>query len=549
MVAYLYVRFSTKRQSKGNSEARQVGWAKKWCKKNDVQLDEQRDYADRGCSSYRGKNRTKGGLSRFLAACERGEIKPGSVLIVESLDRLSRENQLQGLKLIEKLVTDLGITLVTIAPEYRFEKGNLDLALTILAHIEFARANSESAVKSFRSKDNWEKKRARAMEKKMSKRSPGWLTLVGNEWQVDPGKAALVRRIFGMVRKGYGLRQVARILTEEGLEPLGTHSKARRWYCWTLSKLIHSDAVFGVFQPKMLQDGRFVPAGDAIQDYFPVVVPEAEALAARQAIRTREKLPGGNVTKVSNLFTGLVYQGKTSLTYYAPNGKNSYLIGGKMLSYPPFERALLFWLHDIHLVQSDSEIPHLERQKEGLEQRIAAVAKQLDVDPDFTLLLGKLSEYKKQLQEVTQRLDLATPVDSLLVHGQELIRLLETAADRTELRRELRQNIQQMVGRIDVSVGGQKGDRLIDVVVLYRDGRSRKVYYREQRGKIVETGFYLKEGGLEVRSQWHLFPFDANPTEELRRACQRLRAEGLSYAKIGKRLGVNSGRVFKLLQK
>ena len=44
-----------------------------------------------GVSAFRGKNRKKGDLSVFLAALEAGELEPNPVLILEDLDRLSRD--------------------------------------------------------------------------------------------------------------------------------------------------------------------------------------------------------------------------------------------------------------------------------------------------------------------------------------------------------------------------------------------------------------------------------------------------------------------------
>lgn len=47
-------------------------------------------YEDLGKSAFKGANSAHGHLSRFLASVKPGQIAPGSYLIVESLDRLSR---------------------------------------------------------------------------------------------------------------------------------------------------------------------------------------------------------------------------------------------------------------------------------------------------------------------------------------------------------------------------------------------------------------------------------------------------------------------------
>ena len=88
--AYSYLRFSTPEQSKGDSKRRQIEGAEEYAKANGLVLDEK--LRDEGISAYSGANRDKGALGGFLKKVEKGLIPTGSVLIVESLDRLSREN-------------------------------------------------------------------------------------------------------------------------------------------------------------------------------------------------------------------------------------------------------------------------------------------------------------------------------------------------------------------------------------------------------------------------------------------------------------------------
>ena len=51
---------------------------------------------DEGLSAFHQKHVTKGALGTFLAAVEAGKVPPGSVLIVEALDRLSRANPMDA---------------------------------------------------------------------------------------------------------------------------------------------------------------------------------------------------------------------------------------------------------------------------------------------------------------------------------------------------------------------------------------------------------------------------------------------------------------------
>ncbi|WP_350613570.1 hypothetical protein [Pseudomonas sp. HY7a-MNA-CIBAN-0227] len=68
--------------------------AKKFCDENDLELADPREYLffDAGRSACKGKHLDDTGeLARFLSFVEDGTIPPGSYLVVESLDRLSRE--------------------------------------------------------------------------------------------------------------------------------------------------------------------------------------------------------------------------------------------------------------------------------------------------------------------------------------------------------------------------------------------------------------------------------------------------------------------------
>src|SRR4051794_35478661 len=92
--AYSYLRYSSPQQSTGDSVRRQMEASAAWCKRNNVTLDT--TLRDNGVSAFKGKHRTAENadthaLARFLAAVESGKVKPGSYLILESLDRLTRE--------------------------------------------------------------------------------------------------------------------------------------------------------------------------------------------------------------------------------------------------------------------------------------------------------------------------------------------------------------------------------------------------------------------------------------------------------------------------
>src|SRR5690242_11162773 len=89
--AYSYWRFSHRRQASGDSKRRQNDAAIEACKENNWELDTKLTFADEGVSAFRGKNLKSGKLAAFLDAVDTGRVEKGSILIIEHLDRITRE--------------------------------------------------------------------------------------------------------------------------------------------------------------------------------------------------------------------------------------------------------------------------------------------------------------------------------------------------------------------------------------------------------------------------------------------------------------------------
>lgn len=97
---YSYARFSTPEQAKGDSERRQDERATIYANKIGLPFDKALHMIDRGLSAYHGAHRKKGALGQFLKSVESGEVPKGSILVVENIDRLGREEVLDALETI-----------------------------------------------------------------------------------------------------------------------------------------------------------------------------------------------------------------------------------------------------------------------------------------------------------------------------------------------------------------------------------------------------------------------------------------------------------------
>ena len=222
MNVYSYLRYSRGHQRLGRSEKRQTGTAQDFCKRKGWTLDETL-YADRGVSGFRGKNASTGTLSAFLADVLSGKVRRGDILIVESLDRLSRQDIDDAYDLFRGILKS-GVEIITLDPERHYDKAALKSITGVIEPLVImARANEESARKSSRGTDVWAAKRANARGdgKPISYQCPRWLRLdrVGKKSVVIPERVEVVAHIFQMCLDGHGCIKISRTLNQEGVKP------------------------------------------------------------------------------------------------------------------------------------------------------------------------------------------------------------------------------------------------------------------------------------------------------------------------------------------
>jgi DNA invertase Pin-like site-specific DNA recombinase len=187
---YSYLRFSDVVQAKGASRERQKDGAANWLKakardkpdEGPYVLDDARNLEDLGISAYRGKNSTTGALSKFLEAVEQGQVDKGSYLLVENLDRLSREQVTIALGLFLSIIGK-GITIVTLVDGQEYSQATLQANPypIIMSIITMIRAHEESATKGLRVADAWARKREAALAtgKALTRQCPAWLRVEG----------------------------------------------------------------------------------------------------------------------------------------------------------------------------------------------------------------------------------------------------------------------------------------------------------------------------------------------------------------------------------
>jgi len=268
-------------------------------------------FFDKGISAFSGKLRDDTTeLSRFMSLVESGDIRPGTTLIVESLDRLSREHVRAALVQFLKLL-GAGINIHTLQSKKTYthdSNDDMDLFGSIL---EMSRSHRESLWKSERILDSWKQKQAEARKgSPMGKTRPAWLDVeyangstekpandpkalpvkfVRNEANVD-----VVQKIFQYTIDGYGRNVVARMLNAERIPAFRTKNG---WGASTINQILNNIAVLGQYQPYTKgNDGKRVPRGEPTKLYPQIIDQDTferarAAVAGRDAAKARKQTP------------------------------------------------------------------------------------------------------------------------------------------------------------------------------------------------------------------------------------------------------------------
>lgn len=306
--AYSYVRFSTPEQSAGDSLRRQTDKAVKYAAQHNLILDDKTTFRDLGVSAFRGANVAVGALGDFLSLVQSGDIRPGSYLLVENFDRISRDNILDAQAVFTGLLS-AGITVVTLSNERAYSRESLrenQFAIFEII-IGFIRANDESARKQELLRAAWHGKRLKLQDRgtPMTMISPGWVRLREDRSGFDliPERAEVVRRVFDLTLAGQGQHAIAQTLNRESVPVFG---RGKMWHRSYIKKMLANPSVVGLHTPHRVErvEGRKrrIPT-EPVEDYFPGVV-DRETFE-RVAALTTGRGTGAAGSGLANLLAGL----------------------------------------------------------------------------------------------------------------------------------------------------------------------------------------------------------------------------------------------------
>jgi DNA invertase Pin-like site-specific DNA recombinase len=445
--AFSYVRMSTDVQLKGDSLRRQLDQSREYAAQQGWDLLEEDQLRDIGVSAFSAANVSGGALGQFLEAIRNRRVEPGSFLIVESLDRLSRQEVLKSLGVFIEIVNS-GVNIVTLADgrTYTAATGFEDLIFSI---VSMSRAHDESRTKSIRLSAAWSNKRKNAETRKLTAQCPGWLKLSSDKkrFEVIQKRADIVVSIFQDSTAGVGNYSITRRLNEMHVPPFG---RSRGWRSSSVNKILANRAVLGEFQPHRLVDGRRVPDGDAIKDYFPAIIDEQLFYRAQNARdQRRVKGAGRKGPNVSNLFSGLAtcaYCGsKMRFENKGPGPKGgTYLVCDSARRglrcektawrYDAFEASFLAFVKEVdlerlvHREDEASKRSSIDEAIAALRGEQAAIGQQMDRTYELLGMAGTAAGYVAQKLQTLE--DRRSAVEAeLREREQERARLGLTVSD------------------------------------------------------------------------------------------------------------------------
>lgn len=537
-VAYSYRRFSYGEQGSGDSLRRQFAAASKWSERNGIAVDWSLSLTDAAASGLRGITRSNPdqyAMARFLALIDSGRVQPGDYLLVENLDRLSREEEVPATHLLTSILMK-GVIVVQLEPAELTLTAKSDAFAIMRAVLELSRAHGESKLKSVRVAEAWEERRRLAAEGKAAPpgRLPAWVAVgAGGRLQLVAERAATVRLIYQLAAGGKGRRIILRELESRGIAPFGdseevadqadetartrtgrkrrTRSKSNSTYGsgrWTdayVGKILSSRAAMGEFQQKT-RDG--LPVGEPIS--IPAAVSEEEWHAARAGCEERRHHKGRVSYDRVNLWSGLLtdalsgsplwqsrqwvreeIQGKQAPRYVLqPRDGQAGRAVNLSFDVDSFDGAILAHLRELDARQAlgqegpdrttviTGQLEQVRKLRDELKDTLRTLGKSpraaVEALDDLEKEELRLEEDRRQEQQRA-----AHPLSEALGQAQALA---ECAKD-PEKRLRLRSLLRRLIRQVYVLVVPRGRERLAAVQVIFATGKAREylIWHRPRK--------------------------------------------------------------------
>ncbi|WP_060538711.1 recombinase family protein [Pseudomonas sp. NBRC 111125] len=316
--AYAYVRYSSMKQREGDTVERQVTPLEAFTEDTGVAIAE--TFFDEGVSSFRGNNAKFGELKVILDRIKSGELRHGDYLVVESIDRITRQKVFDGVELLSSILKS-GVRIYTTTDKktYSLDDSAKHFETLMMISLIAQRANEESETKSDRRKKKWRSAKRLAVEKGkvFNKHNPPYGIRYCEDSQrfvLDEKQAEEVRKIFELL-KVTGVSNVIRIVNQ---------TSERRWTNKAINVLLRSQYPRGVMMSQKRGDGQKKVFIEFIEGYYPAIVTNTqfnEAIAAMQSRRTRKEYGNSTIGNL-NVFRHVVKCGSCGESFVFEKQRN-----------------------------------------------------------------------------------------------------------------------------------------------------------------------------------------------------------------------------------
>lgn len=310
--AYFYTRISSKAQITGEGLNRQEDFITRFLNgvnasnKSDIQYVQSKIINDSGVSAYDGSNILDGELGKFIIDAENGKVEQGSLLVLEALDRLSRQKISESRKLIQRIF-DAGIKIAIVKYNIIFDDSSsneigADLLVTAGLHLAFM----ESEQKSVRLRDTFARKREKIANGIAVKNShmPFWLKYENNKFTLLADQVKHVELIFKLRLEGMGLHSITRYFNERDIKLAGNKGKNKNSLNTTrVTDILKHRGVYGayeIFKNDYTSTRKRISTGEIIEDYYPAIVSKENFDLVQNMFEGKR-----NIRKVVNIFSGL----------------------------------------------------------------------------------------------------------------------------------------------------------------------------------------------------------------------------------------------------
>lgn len=530
---YSYLRFSDPKQSTGHSIERQLDFAKRWAEQHGAELDTTLTLRDEGLSAYHQRHVKSGALGTFLRAVDEGRIPPGSVLVVEGLDRLSRAEPIQAQAQLAQII-NAGISVVTasdskIYNRERLKEQPMDLVYSLLVMI---RAHEESDTKSKRVSaavrrqcEAWEAGTYRGVIR--NGKDPAWLRWDGEKFVEIPERAEPLRQLINLWIAGYGYGAAWRKMKDEGAD---------------IDMLPKTQATFyRMLQRKYIAGIKEITAGGkefALDGYYPPLIDPEIYMKVRAGSETRRWKRGPTAAPGVVTGIGITYCGYCGASMVAQNIWRKRLLkadgtprdGHRRIhcqhstdscistscSIAPIERAVLSYCSDQMRLDAlleqrgDTEcaaaaaLANIRMKIAEIEKRLARVTEALLSDDSGATPLAfiraardleeELSAARRAEQEseaIARQKSTAKAPAAAKAWGEIIDSVLKMDID---ARMRARQMVADTFSRIAIyPLGVQPGDirtAPIDIVLVGKSGLSRMIRINRRTGDLLEIEDY-----------------------------------------------------------